>query len=192
MHALFIEYIRRRCNLNNKKIILMFLLICVCVAVSGYFIIDYLKDKQVSETIDEYTPQEEITDEQMRETIVSLYFYNNETGELEKESRLIDAVELIEEPYAKLVQMLIDGPQNKKLQSLMPEGVVLNSANFRETTVIVDMSSEFLNYTEDDDLKYKMINSIVNTLTELTEVETVGFLIDGEENAEFNELYARI
>ena len=36
-----------------------------------------------------------------------------------------------------------------------------------------------------------MINSIVNTLTELTEVNKVKILIDGNENSEFNEIYER-
>ena len=76
------------------------MLLAILIIVAGYFVINYLKSKQVSteQIQEEYTPQEEITDEQMRETMVSLYFYNNETGELEKESKLIDAVELLTNP----------------------------------------------------------------------------------------------
>lgn len=178
--------------MKNKRIIIIFLIIILCIALSGYFIINYLKEKQASTQIEEYTPQEEITEEQMRETMVSLYFYDNEAGELKKESRLIDAVELIEDPYTKLVQMLIDGPKNSSLSSLMPENVKVYSTELNNNCVTVNMSSEFLNYTEDEDLKYKMIYSIVNTLTELTEVETVKFLVEGKENAEFSGEYLRI
>ena len=34
-----------------------------------------------------------------------------------------------------------------------------------------------------------MIDSLVKTLTQLTEVNSIKILIDGEENEEFNEVY---
>ena len=161
------------------------------IAIAGYFGINYLKGKQVSSEIEEYTPQEEITEEQMRKTMVSLYFYNNETGELETEARLVDAIELLEDPYTKLIQMLIDGPKSENLKSLMPDEIKVLKTEFNSGCVTIDMSIEFLNHIEDKDLKNKMINSIVNTLTELTEVDSVKFLINGEENDEFSEEYVR-
>ena len=44
---------------------------------------------------------------------------------------------------------------------------------------------------EADTEKTNMINSIVNTLTELREINQVKILIDGNENSEFNEIYTR-
>ena len=166
--------------MKSDKLIFAFLLIAVLIAIAGFYGIRYLKGKQVSSEIEEYIPQEEITEDQMRKTMVSLYFYNNETGELETEARLVDAVELIENPYTKLAQMLIDGPKSEKLKSLMPEDLEIINTEFTNGCVTIDMSTEFLNYTEDTDLKNKMIYSIVNTLTELTEVDSVKFLINGE------------
>ena len=64
--------------------------------------------------VEEYTPQEEITDEQARQTIVSLYFPLKETNELNPEARLIDIREIINNPYEKLVNLLIEGPKNDK------------------------------------------------------------------------------
>ena len=178
--------------MKSDKLIFAFLLIAVLIAIAGFYGIRYLKGKQVSSEIEEYIPQEEITEDQMRKTMVSLYFYNNETGELETEARLVHAVELIENPYTKLAQMLIDGPKSEKLKSLMPEDLEIINTEFTNGCVTIDMSTEFLNYTEDTDLKNKMIYSIVNTLTELTEVDSVKFLINGESNDEFNEEYVRI
>ncbi len=178
--------------MKKDKLIILFLVILVLLIIGGYIIINYLKSKQVTSGIEEFEPQEEISEEQMRKTMVSLYFYNNETNNLETEARLIDAVELIENPYTKLVQMLIDGPKSEKLKSLLPDDIKVLKTELIGNCVIVDMSIELLNYTEDKDLKNKMINSIVNTLTELTEVESVKFLINGEENEEFNEEYVRI
>ena len=39
--------------------------------------------------------------------------------------------------------------------------------------------------------KNNLINSIVNTLTELTEINQVKIIIDGNENEELNEIYTR-
>ena len=177
--------------MKNDKLIVIFIIIAVVITVVGFFTIHYLKGKQVNSEIEEYVPQEEITDEQMRKTMVNLYFYNNETGEIESEARLIDAIDLLEDPYTKLVQMLIDGPKNEKLKSLMPDDVKVIKSDFNNGCVTVDMTIEFLNYTEDEDLKNKMINSIVNTLTELAEVDSVKFLINGEENKAFEEKYVK-
>ena len=38
-------------------------------------------------------------------------------------------------------------------------------------------------------MKENIINSLVKTLTQLTEVNSIKILIDGEENVEFNEVY---
>ena len=178
--------------MKGKKIIIIFCVIALIIAGAGFYGINYLKERQASSQIDEYTPQEEISEEQIRKTMVNLYFYNNETGKLETEARIVDAVNLIEDPYSKLIQMLIDGPKSEKLKSLMPDDVKVNKAELIGSCVTIDMSIELLNYTEDQDLKDKMINSIVNTLTELTEVDSVNFLIDGKKNSEFNEEYVRI
>ena len=177
--------------MKGRKLILFFLLVAMFVAIAGYFGIRYLKDKQVMTQMEEYIPQEEITEEQMRKTMVSLNFYNNEIGDLDTEARLINTVDLIENPYGKLVQMLIDGPKSDKLKSLIPEGVILNGTEIIDGCVTVDVSIEILNHTEDQDLKEKMIKSIVNTLTELTEVDSVKILIDGETNEIFGDEYVR-
>ena len=178
--------------MKKDKFIILFLIILVLLIIGGYIIINYLKSRQTNSDIIEIEPQEEISEEQMKKTMVSLYFYNNDNGNLETEARVIDAVELLENPYTKLVQMLIDGPKSEKLKSLLPDDVKVLKTELIGDCVVVDMSIEMLNYTEDKDLKNKMINSIVNTLTELTEVESVKFLINGEKNEEFNEEYVRI
>ena len=59
-----------------------------------------------------------------------------------------------------------------------------------EDCVVLDFSVEFLNYDKSDEkAKDKMITSIVNTLTQLTEVNKVKILIDGNINDEFKEVY---
>ena len=56
----------------------------------------------------------------------------------------------------------------------------------------LDFSSEFLNYNKNDEkVKDNLINSIVNTVTELTEVNQVKILINGQVSDEFKDIYVR-
>lgn len=179
--------------MKNKKIGIIFLVILIIVLIAGYFGIQYVKNKQEELTvIEEYIPQEEITEEQVRQTIVSLYFPLKETNEVNPEARLIDIKEIINNPYEKLINLLVEGPKNDKHKKIIPEGTKLNKNYLEEDCVVLDFSTEFLNYSkEDENEKTNLINCIVNTLTELTEVNKVKILIDGNENEEFKEIYSR-
>ena len=66
--------------MKNKKILILFIISVILIVVIGYFAIKIVKQKKSNEISDEYVPQEEISDEQSRETIVSLYFTDKETG----------------------------------------------------------------------------------------------------------------
>ncbi len=176
----------------NKKIVLLFLILLVIIFVVGFFSIKYVKEKKASEMQGEYTPQEEISDEQFRETIVSLYFPDKETNLLKPEARLVNVKELIQAPYNVLVELLIQGPKSDKLKAIIPENTKLLNASLEGECLILDFSSELLNYSKDDsNVKDNLINSIVNTVTELNEVNKVKFLIDGNTNEEFDNEYIR-
>lgn len=179
--------------MKNKKIGIIFFVILMIVLIGGYLGIQYVRNKENEETIvEEYTPQEEITEDQVRQTIVSLYFPSKETNELNPEARLIDIKEIINNPYEKLIDLLMEGPKNDKNKTIIPENTKLNKNYLENDCVVLDFSSEFLNYSkEDKNEKINLINSIVNTLTELTEVNQVKILIDGNENSEFSEIYSR-
>lgn len=178
--------------MKNKKIGIIFLVILVIVLIGGYFGIQYVRNKQEETTIEEYTPEEEITEEQVRQTIVSLYFPSKETDELNPEARLIDIKEIINNPYEKLITLLIEGPKNDKNRKIIPENTKINKTYLEEDCVVLDFSAEFLNYSKENEKEEtNMINSIVNTLTELTEVNQIKILIDGNENNEFKEIYSR-
>lgn len=177
--------------MKNKKIGMIFLVILMIVLIGGYFGIQYVKSKEET-IVEEYTPQEEITEDQLRQTIVSLYFPSKETDELNPEARLIDIKEIINNPYEKLINLLADGPKNDKNKKIIPDNTKLNKTYLEDDCVVLDFSTEFLNYSkEDENEKTNLINSIVNTLTELTEVNQVKILIDGNESSEFNEIYTR-
>lgn len=181
----------RSVTMKNRKVIILFSILLILIISGGYFGIQYVERKE-EEEIAEYTPQEEITEEQARQTIVSLYFVENETGELSPEARLVDIKDLMNSPYEKLVNLLIEGPKNKKFSKLIPENTKLLKTNIDGDCLILDMTSDFLLYNKEDSLaKDNLVNSIVNTVTELTEINKVKFLIEGNENEELSEIYTR-
>ncbi len=178
--------------MKNKKIATIFITILVIILIGGYFGIKYLKNKNSKTIVEEYTPQEEIAEEQVRQTIVSLYFPTKEANELTPEARLIDIKEIINNPYEKLINLLIEGPKNEKNKKIIPENTKLNKCYLEDDCIVLDFSSDILNYSKENEKeKNNIINSIVNTLTQLTEINKVKILVDGNENDNFSEIYNR-
>lgn len=177
--------------MKNKKIVIIFTILLLIVLIGGFIGIKYAREKQEKKTTgEEYTPQEEISEDQLRQTIVSLYFQSKETKELVPEARLVDIKEIINDPCDKLVNLLIKGPKNEKQERIIPENTKLLKTYMEADCVTIDLSSEFLNYDKTDEkTKKNLIESIVKTLTQLTEVNKVKILIDGNTSDEFNQIY---
>lgn len=175
--------------MNKKKIFTIILVVLILSIILGMCVFYFInKSSKSPNEIAEYTPQQEMSDEEMRKTIVSIYFKNIETNTLVPESVCIDVKELSENPYMKLLSLLAAGPTNDKLECPLPEGTKINKVYLKENTAYVDFSKEFINNApsgvEEEGL---IIYSIINTLTELNEVESVKILINGEENLSFND-----
>ena len=119
----------------KKKIILIIILLAIILAIVAYFFMQ----KKGGEIQKEYQPQEEITDEQMRQTIISLYYRNKETGELMPEGRLIDVKTLLNNPYKTLTEMLIEDPRNNKLESAIPKETVINKVELKDDILYLDV-----------------------------------------------------
>lgn len=177
--------------MKNKKIITIFSILLIAVVVGGFFTIKYAKEqkeRQIGQQ--EYTPQEEISEEQSKQTIVSLYFINKETKELVPEARLVNIKDMVNSPYDTLINLLIAGPKSEKQEKVIPDDTKLLKTFMEADTITIDFSAEFLNYNKTDEKgKENLINSIVNTLTQLTEVNKVKILIDGNPSDEFSETY---
>lgn len=168
----------------NKKIIFIIIVILI-IGIGVWYFLFYNKNQN---SVNEIIPEEEISEEQMRQTIVSLYFYNENTKSLTPEGRLIDVKELVENPYLKLMEMLITGPQNQSLTKTIPDGTKINKAELKGDILYLDLSKEFIeNHTGGEEQESTTIYSIVNTMTNLTEVNSVKILIDGEENKAFKD-----
>ena len=171
-----------------KKRIFIVMIIIMFIGVIAYNFIKNNTEKTVSNIL-EYVPEAEITDEDLRKTIITLYFFNPETKALESEARLIDSKELLREPYKVLIGMLIDGPKNGNLEPLIPENSKVIRTELKGNCLVIDFTKEFLECDKTDPNKISnIIYSIVNTLTELKEVSSIKFLIDGEECDYFSDI----
>lgn len=175
----------------KKKMFILIILILL-IGIGVYFILNHTEKVDINTIEGEYIPQEEISEEQAKQTLVSTYFIDKQTEEVEAESRLISIMDLYLDPYTELLNLLIEGPKNSDLENAIPEGTILNSAILDTDFLRIDFSSEILNYdTEKEDMKEKMIETIVNTVTELTEVNEIRILVDGEEHDQFKDTYSR-
>ncbi len=100
--------------MKNKKLFLFIIGIIICAVI--VIMIKNPKEESEGDTA-EITPMEEMTEEQERQTMISLYYTNIETNTLIPEARVIDAKELLENPYKTLVEYIIETPKNEKLKS---------------------------------------------------------------------------
>jgi len=175
----------------NKK---LFIIICTLIII-GIIIFIIINSTNKSNNhlgdISEYTPQEEISDAQMRETMLTLYFLNSDTKELKSESKLINAVELIENPYKRIVELLIEGPNTPELINVFPENTRLLDAKIEKSCVTLNFSEELSKF-KDDVQKYNIINSVLNSLTALNEVDSIKILINNKTTKSFDEEYTAI
>lgn len=173
-----------------KKRIIIFIALLVML-LGAYFLAAYFwgGEEEKNEQYQDYTPEQEISEEQYRETIVNLYFLNKDSKELMGEARAIDAKTLAVNPYKKLIELLLQGSQNEKLERIIPEGTTVYDASIEAGCVVINLSKEILNFGEDEVLKNNIVNSIYQTLMELTEVTSIRFLVEGEENSKLAEEY---
>ena len=150
--------------MNKKLIIIISIIVILLIICIFVFKNNFIKKEEV---IEEYIPEEEISDEQLRETIITLYFENIENKNLNPEARKIDANNLINNPYEYLINLLIQGPKSEKLKNAIPQETKLNSARLEGEIVIIDFSSEFINVNNEQINEQNLINELLFTLTRI-------------------------
>lgn len=168
-------------------IILIFILVVV------YAVFKNTKNVEVETDISDYTPQEEISNAQNRTTLLTLYFVDSANGKLVPEVRQIDVKEIIDNPYEKIMNLLIEGSQSESIGRTVPEGTKINCITLEKENLIVDLSKEFASqYESGSDAEKQMIYSVVNSFLELKEVSTVTFLIDGEKKEGMEKPFSKL
>ena len=171
--------------LDKRRVFIVgiFVILIIAIIIGVCF---FIKNKENVNEITEYVPEQEISEEQLRQTIVSLYF-KNENG-LMPEARLVDVKELINNPYEKIINMLLEGPKNENLQKTIPETTKINKIERQGEILILDFSEEFIsNHNGGEEQEKLTIKSILKTVTELTEINGIKIKINGEENKEFKD-----
>ena len=170
----------------KKKIFMGVFLTIAIIGLIYMIVINTIFNKN-EEIVNEYIPEVEISDSELRKTLVTLYFLDD-NGNIKSETRLIDSKELLRSPYLVLVNMLIEGPKDTNLKCSISKDTKIIDASLNKNCVTLNLPKEFVDNAEGDVIqKSNMIKTIVNTLTELNEVRTVKFLIDGEEVQGFEE-----
>lgn len=110
---------------------------------------------------------------------MKIYFIDPLTGLMIPENRTVSITnnQLIE----SVIEAIKAGPKNKKLISPLDELVSVESVTFEGKVCYINLNRVFIDnpvWNRQD--KTLVIASIVNTLTELEQVQSVQFLIDGK------------
>ncbi|MCQ2749305.1 MAG: GerMN domain-containing protein [Clostridia bacterium] len=109
----------------------------------------------------------------------SLYFAN-EKGTLTREERTLE-VQTSTLLAKALIEELMAGPMNENLMPTIPKGTRIRQLEIKEGICYVDFNKNFQSKHSGGENEERLtIYSLVNTLTELTDIEKVQFLIDGE------------
>lgn len=129
----------------------------------------------------DYAPAEEISDEQLKRTYISLYFLNITTNEIIKDEKLISTKSLIENPEKSLLEELSKGTSLEGNIAPITKDTKINSITIEKGIAIIDFSKEFLEHgVSTVEQEEKLICCIANTLCQLNEINGIKLLIDGQ------------
>lgn len=174
---------------NDPKIIFLLLLIVVLVIFSylifDKFIVPVWERYKEKPIITEEVPYEEeekkevqpVPIEEMVE--VKLYFSDSQAMYLVLEKRKIPQTPSL---ARQAVIELIKGPENSDLYPTIPEGTQVNELYIAGDIAYIDLSEEiFKNHPGGSSGELMTVYSIVNTLTEISQIKGVQILVEGNE-----------
>lgn len=125
-----------------------------------------------------------ISPEPSNSVTVTLYFANEDSSGLSAEKRQVAAVP--GQLEKAVVEQLIAGPAEKGHYATIPSETKIRSVTTSDGICYVDLSNEFITkHSGGSTGEMLTIYSIVNSLTELENVQKVQFLIEGEKREEF-------
>ena len=110
---------------------------------------------------------------------LTLYFSDSQGRFLmeEQRSELVESDDSLPE---HILRALIAGPQSAQLQPTIPEGTALLSVSVLDGVCLVNFSSEFRQNRPKQQLTERMtVFSVVNSLTQLEEINSVEILVEG-------------
>lgn len=178
--------------------LLSLILVCVIAATIFSGCGAYGPDEQSS---DELTPASSVSlgEDQASElkdkTPVRLYFINEQGNKLSPETRYISNADAAKgDAYfaTAVLKELISGPaKGSLLKATIPQGTTVHSdITIKDGIATVDLSKEFIDKHPGGKKNEQLtLYSIVNTLTEIKDIKTVQFEVDGKVRKEFKGNY---
>lgn len=174
---------------NDPKIIFLLLLIVVLVIFSylifDKFIVPVWERYKEKPIITEEVPYEEEEKKEVQpvpieEVVeVKLYFSDSQAMYLVLEKRKIPQTPSL---ARQAVIELIKGPENSDLYPTIPEGTQVNELYIAGDIAYIDLSEEiFKNHPGGSSGELMTVYSIVNTLTEISQIKGVQILVEGNE-----------
>jgi germination protein M len=136
-------------------------------------------DNGDNSTVEENNADENQSEEETKsgEVTINVYYADSMGEYLVGEARVVSS----ENKYVDALNELMKLPINNSLIQLIPDGTKINSVSVEDGLAKVDFSKEFVeNRFQSDTVDILLVYSIVNTLTEFPEVNSVSFYIDGE------------
>lgn len=129
-----------------------------------------------------------------QEAKVAVYFANA-AGDALVESNLKITYDGTVSTERLILQQLMEGPVLNEMQAVIPKGTVLNKVTVRDGICYVDFNEKFMEKREGITAEVA-VYSIVNSLTELSNVYKVQFLINGAvkknyQNLDFSSTFER-
>lgn len=110
---------------------------------------------------------------------VRLYFADAQSRFLVEEQRSKPADIAMSLPEY-ILRSLITGPQSDSLSPTIPKGTMLLSVSVQDGACLVDFSAEFWQNRPEQELQERMtVFSVVNSLSQLDEIDTVEILVEG-------------
>ncbi|MBQ7063723.1 MAG: GerMN domain-containing protein [Firmicutes bacterium] len=115
-----------------------------------------------------------------------LYFLNPDQTGLELERRVTTLL-MSDRSVDKVMEMLLQGPQTEGLISPFPAGSAVNEILIRNNICYLDLNEAFVrNQIIQSELQDQLtIYAIVNSLTSIYGIDSVQFLIDGQQTEAF-------
>ncbi len=120
-------------------------------------------------------------------TTVKLYFANSNATALKAELRQVETQNSLSMEKT-IITELLKGPVSQELLAVIPQDTKLLNIETNNGVCFVNFSAEFVSkFTGGTNTGMLIVYSIVNSLTELEDVDSVQILIEGKTGAEFGD-----
>ncbi len=134
-----------------------------------------------------YEDTDTIPNGQNEKTAVTLYFANSDATALKAEKRTVETQDSISMEKT-IIAELLKGPTSSSLLTVIPQDTKLLNIETNSGVCFVNFSSEFVTkFTGGTNTGMLIVYSIVNSLAELDDIDSVQILIDGKTGAEFGD-----